>query len=221
MLQKTRGIVLHSIKYGESGLIIELFTENFGRQSYMIHGIRKKKSKVNAYLFHPMTLLDIDADYKEGRNLQKIKEVKSSYVINQIYFDIRRSTIAMFIGEILYRNIRETEPNKNLFDFLFHSVQLLDIAEKGIENFPIIFLLQLTKFIGIYPNTNLEINHNKAQSELSFYYLLNYSLSEIGVINIDASKRQSFLESIINYYRIHLAGTGQIQSLKVLREVFH
>lgn len=219
MLQKTKGIVLHSIKHGDSSIIAHIYTECLGRQSFLSYGSRKKKGISNRYIFHPLSLIEIDVDYKENRNIQKIIEARNAHIFSQLYYNIRRSTIALFLGEILYRNIRESEPNKQLFDFIFNAVQLLDIAGNGIENFHLVFLMQLTKFLGFYPGSGFE---SKIDLEIyiDFHKLINTSLTELDTLNVSNTQRQKLLDAILELYRLHLAGTGQIQSLKVLREVF-
>jgi DNA repair protein RecO (recombination protein O) len=217
MFQKVKGIVLHPIKHGDSGLISHIYTESYGRQSFVIYGVRKRKTKANVYLFHPLSLLEIEIDFKENRNLQRIIEAKSTHIFNNIYIDIRRSTIAQFIGEILYKNIKESEPNYRLFDFLFNSVQLLDLTSEGVENFHLIFLLHLSKFLGFFPNDEIR-DKFKGDGEIS---LLNVSLSELGSINISNRSRQEILNEILKFYEEQMTGVGNVKSLKILRELFH
>jgi DNA repair protein RecO (recombination protein O) len=220
MLQKVKGIVLHSFKHGDSGLIAHIYTENFGRQSFVIYGVRKKKGKAKNYLFHPLSFIEFETDFKENKSIQRIIEVKSALIFNNIYYDIRRSTIAIFLGEILYRNIRESEPNKNLYDFISQSIQLLDITEKGVENFHLIFLLQLTKFLGFFPSTEFIIYNNNIlyKEKIDLRYI---SITDIGYIDISNITRQNMLDEILNFYEKHIMGIGQIKSLMILREVFH
>jgi DNA repair protein RecO (recombination protein O) len=220
MLQKTRAIVLNIVKYGESGLIVQLFTENFGRQSFIIHGIRKKKGKFNYLLFEPLSLLDLDIYYKETRNLQTLKEAKQSIILHRLPFDIKRSSIAIFLSEILYRCLREIEPNKLLFNYLFHAIQILDMTEQGVENFHLIFLIQLSKFLGIYPKNNTELYQYKTTKGMQLIDLLEYSLQDIGNLKIERTNRLDLLDRLIDYYRDHLEGLGEIKSLQVLHEVF-
>jgi DNA repair protein RecO (recombination protein O) len=220
MLQTTKGIVLHSIKHGESAIIANIYTEDFGRQSFLSFGARKKSGKANIYLFHPLSLIEIEVDYRENRNIQRIIEARYAQIFGQIYCDIRRSTIALFLGEILYRNIRESEPNKQLFDFIYNAVQLLDLAGKGVENFHLIFLMQLTKFLGFYQSKGLESEVSQ-EVQTEFHKLIDISLTEMDTLNFSNILRNKLLENIINIYEQHLTGTGQIQSFKILREVFN
>jgi len=219
MLQKLKGIVLYSIKYNETSLFLHIYTDKYGRQSFLAYRTRKKKSKSNAYLFHPLSLIELEVDLKENREIQKIIEANFDHIYSQLYYDVKRSTIAIFLGEILNKNIRETEPNKQLFDFIYNAVQLLDVAKEGIENFHLIFLIQLSKFLGFYPTMDYEL---KIEADLrnEFHSLVNISLTELDKIKISNSDRQRLLDIILELYKVHLTGPGQIQSLKILREVF-
>jgi DNA repair protein RecO (recombination protein O) len=218
MLQKIQGIVLFSVKYSESGLVTHIYTNKFGRQSFITNSTRKKKGLTNAYLFHPLSLLEIEVDYKENRDIQKIIEARYFYIFNQIYFDVRRSTIAMFLGEILDRSIRESEPNIKLFEFINNAVQLLDIQE-GIENFHLVFLAQLSKFLGFHPGVDFELkNRNLLAPE--FHRILTISLTEINTLNFSKSIRRELLNLILELYKEHITETATLRSLKVLRELF-
>jgi DNA repair protein RecO (recombination protein O) len=220
MLHHLKAIVLHSVKYGESGIIAQVFSDLFGRQSFLIHGVRKKKSKISPYLFQPLSLLDIVGYIKETRDIQHIKELKASVPLQQLHFDIRKSSIALFLSEILNKTLRETDSNLALFDYLSQAIQVLDITEKGVENFHLIFLMQYTKFIGIYPRDNRDhININTEQS-FSIFDLIKYSLSDTSEISIDNKERRLLLNELIQYYKYHFEGLGKINSLEILHEIF-
>ncbi len=220
MLCKTQAIVLKSIKYGESGLVAQVYTEDFGRQSFLIHSVRKRRSKFHYALFEPLSLLDLDIYYKENRDLHSLKEAKLSITFHHIPFDIKKSTIAIFISEVLYRSLREVESNKPLFNFLFHAIQILDMAEEGIEYFHLIFLIQLSKFLGIYPKNNAELIDIKPLKASQLRNIFDYSLQDIGRIKMEHTLRNDLLNNLINYYQDHLEGMGEIKSLQVLREVY-
>jgi DNA repair protein RecO (recombination protein O) len=221
MLQKSRAITLHTVKYAESGTIAHIYTEKFGRQSFLLHGVRKKSSVINPYLLQPLALLDLDVYFKKGRDLQRIKEVKPYIYLKNIRFDIRKSTISMFLCEILYKTLREAESNEEMFNFLINAIQLLEATDKGIENFHLIFLLQYSKFLGIYPIDNEEFIYTSTKSKINLQNLLHHSLSDTSLLILDHDERQELLDIIILYYQSHLYGFGQIQSVRILREVFH
>ncbi|MGD2033861.1 MAG: DNA repair protein RecO [Bacteroidales bacterium] len=220
MLFRTKGIVLHSVKYGESGIITRTYTEKFGKQSFLVHGVRKKKSKISPYLFQPLSILDIIAYIKTSRNLQKVKEIKSSTVLKSIHFDVRKSSVALFISELLNRVIREEEPDIQLFIYLDNAIQMLDFIEEGIENYHLIFLMQFTKFLGIYPKNNLNLSRYSLPGNLNLYDLLDYSLADAKKLRMDSTTRTQALDQLLLYYRDHIGEINEIKSLKVLHDVF-
>ncbi len=221
MFYKVKAIILHTLKYGESGIIIHAYTDSFGKQSYLVQGVRKKKSRFNANHFQPLSLLELEVYYKEKRELQRIKEVKKADIHFHANFDIRRSAIAMFIGELLFKSLHEIEPNQNLFDYLFHSVQLLDITDKGLENFHIIFMMQFTKFIGIFPGKDNFLGINNLPDKAQRSMLTDLSLTDSDKVELSAKSRNELLQQMITYYKSHLEGMGEINSLSILHEVFH
>ena len=220
MLYKTRAIVLKNVKYGDSSLIVQIYTEDFGRQSLLVHGVRKKKSNFGYFFFEPLSLLNLDIYYKENRDLQTLKEAKPCIVLHHLLSDVKKSSIAIFISEVLFRCLREVESNKSLFNYLFHAIQILDVADEGLENFHIIFLLQLSKFLGIHPKNNTGLIHFKNINENQLNNLFEYSLQDISDLKIEKSVRLEFLNQLILYYKTHLEGMGEIKSLQVLHDVY-
>jgi len=112
MIEKTRGIVLHQLKYTDSGIVAWLYTRNFGRQSFMIKGIRNKKAGKHNVFFQPMSVLDMVVYFKESRGIQTLKEFSVSYAPSDIYFNVRKSSVAIFLGEVLASVLREETPNE-------------------------------------------------------------------------------------------------------------
>ncbi len=220
MLCNTKAIVFQCIKYGESSSIIQTYTEKFGKQSFLVHGVRKKKSKISAYLLQPFSLIEIIAYIKETRDLHKIKEIKPSVFLKTIHFDIRKSSIALFLSEILNRTLHEVEPNNQLFDYLNHAIQILDISNEGIENFHLIFLMQFTKFLGIFPKNNVDLKKYNSPNSFPIENLLDMSLTDTKKLRIDHPARYKLLDQLLRYYHDHIEGMNKIKSLDVLRNVF-
>jgi DNA repair protein RecO (recombination protein O) len=240
MLHKTKGIALHYIKYGDSSIIAHIYTDIFGRQAYIVNGVRSKKSKIRLSLFQPLSVLEMDVYYKPNRELQRIKDLRSYLPLQTIHNDIIKSSIAIFISEIIYKTLREVEPNKPLFDFLHDAIHMLDTKTKGIENYHLVFLLILSKYLGISPkmsdkekskqseggNTiisdNLQNSFLLSDEELKgLDELYKYSFEDLEKIRISNNTRSSLLDKLVEYYQIHLEGTGSIKSLTVLKEVFN
>lgn len=228
---KTKAIVLQTIKYGDSSLIVKMLTEELGIQSYMVKGVFGKKSKMKAALFQNMTLLEIVAD--SGNNsLGFIREISLSYCYKSIATDIKKSTIIIFISELLSKSISESEIDTDLFKFIYNSMLWLDEATSDYANFPIVFAIQLSKFLGFFPNIDtysegssfdlLDGNFKMTQNDLyqidtelskHFYSICNQQ-SEVLLSN---AIRRKLLESIVTYYKLHANEVRDIKSYEILR----
>src|SRR5688572_10155550 len=126
MLHKTRGIVFRFIKYGDSSIIVTIFTDLFGLQTYIVNSVRSKSAKGKIALFQPLTLLDLVVYYKENASIKRIKEVRCVHQYQTLQTDIRKSSIGMFINEILNKTVKEENHAQELFDFIFSSLIFLD-----------------------------------------------------------------------------------------------
>jgi DNA repair protein RecO (recombination protein O) len=239
MLHKTKGIVLHALEYSETSLIVKIYTEDLGLQSYLIRSARKKKSKTKAGIFQPLSLLEFVAYYSKRSKLQTLKEITSCFQFKGIPYDIKKSSIAFFIAEVLYKTIREEEQNKPLFEFIFNSVQSLDEKEGRISEFHIFFLLDLSKYLGFYPHNNYNEKNNifnlydgrfqEHQPEHSYFTekRLSKYFHELIEINkrenvvITSNLRKELINKLLDYYRIHINGFNTISSHIVLEDVFN
>jgi len=239
MLQKTRGIVFHKIKYSESSFIIKVYTEQFGLQTLMVRGTSSRKSKFKAALFQHLSLLDLVIYRNEKKEIHHLKEVKTAYPFASIPFNIKKSSIAIFINEVLYKSIKEEEKNDVLFQFLYNSIQILDMKEEGLAEFHILFLVQLSKYLGFFPKGNFsdkkqtfdllegkfikgsEISDslmNKPYSEY-LYQLLSLNYDSLKRFKLPGNIKNEFLEYLLKYFRMHIPGFGELNSHLILREV--
>ena len=241
MLQKTRAIVLHNLKYGDTSLIAHIYTEEFGRQSYLIKGAHSKKSAIKANLFAPLNLLELDVYLKQNNALQRIKDAINRPIIATFSENLLKNAISLFIAELLYRTLREEEPNKNLFGFLHSSVQMLDLQTEGLSNFHLSFMIQYSKHLGFLPTNNFNeesesfdlvngtfvshVPHHEfiigANNLLPFSTLLNLKYDNLNELRISNETRIILLEKLVNYYQLHIPGMGPIKSLAILHEVFN
>ena len=232
MLNKTRAIVLHRVKYGESSLIVIFYTEKYGRIACMVHGVRSKKGKFPATLFQPLSLLETDFYYRQNRELQRLKEATSSFHYNSIPFSISKSAIALFLAEVLYLTLREEESNPSLFSFLFHAFQLLDTKDEGCANFHLWFMLHLTRYLGIFIPQQYFQGEDTLSSDMQVFHALSVEASAAlkllaesmegppDKMQLSYQDRTQLLERIISYYALHLDGFSRLKSFAVLQEVF-
>lgn len=240
MLEKTRGIVLHNIKYSDSGIVVHLYTRKYGRQSVLIRGMRNKKSGKHNIMFQPMSVLEMELYYKPSREMQLLKEFSLTRPFYSIASDIRKSSVAIFIGEVLSSVLGEETSNEEMFDYLEESIIWFESAAADFANFHISFLAGLTTYLGIEPM-------NKAASGEKFFDLRNgrflhapphhgdYASEDIsdafsrflgqtteqtGHLALSGKQRNEVLDTILRYYSFHLPSLKKINSLEVLKEVF-
>jgi DNA repair protein RecO (recombination protein O) len=239
MIHKTRGIVLKVTDYSESSVVARIFTEKFGLQSYMINGVKKAKSKVKMNMLQPLHLLDMVVYHKPNGGIQKISDIRSMPMLQHIPYDIVKSSIAIFINEILYKSLRQQTDDEVLFEFVFKSIELLDAAEEPIANFHLVFLVKLTRFLGFYPDTSYADTSNyfdlkngifsKQQPKhllyitnedlQNFILLLRCSLENFQELKITHKSRKFLIDKLIDYYSLHIDDFGQVKSHAILEEV--
>jgi len=240
MLHKLKAIVLHSIKYKENSSIVYLYTDGFGRQTYLINGLRSSKSKAKQSLFHPLFLLDIEAYHNPKSDIQRLKECQLAVPLQSTPFVLTKSSLALFISELLYKVVREEEPNAELFGFLYHSILMLDELEDGVANFHLHFLTQLSKYLGFYPNIAKQEDASyfdiktgefcvfrprhplffSTESTSLLKSLINLPASRLSQLELNRHQRNSFLGSMMEFYSFHFENLSQLKSLQVLSEVF-
>lgn len=238
MIIHTKAIVLHALKYSESDLIVTCFTETSGLKSYLLPRILKsKRAKVSASLFQPLTQLDLVANNKNKEGLGYIKEAKLTHLYKTIHTNIIKTTLVIFLAEILKMTITEEAKDQQLFVFLCNSFYWLDDHEE-IANFHILFLLNLTKHLGIFPDTSdikqpffnmIEGNFQKNETnkfcqkgdqiEL-FKQFFGINFDAIHQIKINKSTRSAILNLVLTYYQLHLHAFKQPKSLQVLNQLF-
>jgi DNA repair protein RecO (recombination protein O) len=240
MLEKTKGIVLHQIKYTDSGIIVQMYTQKFGRQSFLIKGMRNRKTGKHNILFQPMFILDIELYYKPTREMQSLKEFSVSFTPYNIYNNIKKSSVAIFLGEVLTSVLKEESPHEELFEYIEESIMYFDTSNESYANFHIAFLAGLSSFLGFEPGQRLDredaffdmsngvfvslppVHGNYANEEitniLADFFVASYDT--IGNIALTGKMRNDVLEALIRFYSLHLPGLKKIKSLEVLKEVF-
>lgn len=238
MLISTKAIVISKIKYGDHDLIVKCYTEKLGIQSFMLRGVLKsKRGKSRVAYFQLLTQLDLVVNYRENRSLQSIKDVKPLVIYQTIYNNVAKSAIAMFLAEILSSILKEEEKNQILYSYLETTLNWLDTNEE-FSNFHLLFLLNLTKHLGFYPDLNnsqsnyFNMEEGKFQSnktnnncvsgtKLSLLkQLLGINFDDLNTTKFNASKRQEFLSMILLYFELHLGSINKPKSLQILNQVF-
>jgi DNA repair protein RecO (recombination protein O) len=240
MLSKTRGIVLHTIPYNDKYAIIYIYTESYGRVSYLISSNRGKRSTVAKTLFMPLSVLELEVDHQNKRDLQRIKESKCCQSLYSLSTNPVKNVVALFISEVLYRVLKETEPNPRLFSYLCKSIDLLEQTKEGIANYHIVFLMGLLHYLGVFPHVETYQNNyyfdmqngvftdripmhkhylNQPESAV-FSSLLRISYENMSLYSFSRHDRVLIVHRILDYYRLHLPEFPEIKSLAVLQSLF-
>lgn len=243
MLYTTKGIVFHYLKYGDNGAIVKIYTQKYGLQSYIINGVRGKKTKNKRAYLQPLSLVEISAQHKEKRNLQRLQSIKFDIAFNTIPFNIVKSTIVFFIAEVLYKAVKEEEPNDGLFHFLYHTIQILDLKEEGYVNFHLLFMVQLTKYLGFYPQfqgdkaqtpqyfdlqEGIFMNHTPKHKAFTTSAITNHLLTlakadfdGILTVKLDNKSRKTVLNTLLDYYAFHLSNFSPPKTKEVLEQILN
>ncbi|TDO21670.1 DNA repair protein RecO [Pedobacter duraquae] len=239
MLHKTRGIVLKTTLYSESSVVVQIFTEKFGIQSYLINGVKKPKAKIRMNMLQPLHLVDMIVYHKNNSTIQRVSELRPSPIFKSIPYDIIKSTIVMFLNEVLYKSIRQQNTDERLFDFIFNGICWFDESETNNVNFHLAFLLKLTRFLGFAPSTQtrsdqsyfdlqegefssrVPVHSNYIEKDDAFLFiaLLNSPFEKISEIKLSNMSRRNILDKILVFYRLHTASFGEIRAHQVLEEV--
>ena len=238
MVVSTKGIVLSSVKYGDTHLIVSCFTEICGLKSYMLHHIlSSKKGKLKSSYFQPLTLLELEAVHKDKGSLERIREAKVIHPYQTLHVDMVKTTMVIFLAEVIKNCIKEEERNLDLFQFLETSLLWLDKHEQ-IANFNILFLLKFRKYLRFYPDTsrfnkkyfNL-IEGNFQDSKTNNYcengpsvqtlrQFFGIDFDAISGIKLTKAVRYETLNLLLMYYKLHLHNFKNPKSLLVLKQLF-
>jgi DNA repair protein RecO (recombination protein O) len=242
-LHKTKGIVLKGVKYGETSLIVSVYTELFGIQSYLVNGVRTstRKGPGKANLFQPSAILDLVVYHNELKNLQRIREFKWDVLYQHIFFDVFKNAVAVFMVELLQKCLRQPEPNPELFYFIEDSFLHLDAAESRVQaNLPLFFILHLAGFFGLRiddtyseetPFFDLQegqfvTEHPQhpyfvegAYSYMTAQLLRARQPQELQELALNQEARRHLLQAYRTFYALHVPDFGEMRTLSVLQTI--
>lgn len=240
MITKTRGIVLRSVRFGESSLIVDVLTKSSGRVSFMVHIPKTSKGKIKKQYFQPMTLLDFEYDFRQRSNLQRIKDVRVSLPYSSIPIDPAKSCISLFLSEFIYYATRNEQENPTLFTYISTSLEWLDNAYEDFANFHLVFMMRLGKFLGFHPfledftpgcffdlrngcftlSMPLHTDFLNAVDAGHLYNLMRMNFDTMKLFKLSHDDRNRITEIVLRYYKLHLPNMPELQSFDILREVF-
>lgn len=239
MLKKSTAIVLHHIPYSDNGTIVHLYTRDEGRISVFVRG-SGKRATLPPVLMQPFSVVELVLDSRPKNPMHYVKESRALVLFSSIPFDPLKSSITLFLTEVLYRATREPQADKHFFDFLVQSITFFDQNDRGLANFHLVFLIRMTYFLGFFPNVS-HFGDNvlfdlqggcfctekpahpyflDSQQAQGFAYLMRLSYQTMHLFTLSRQQRQNTLEQIMSYYRLHLPEFGQVRSLEILKQLF-
>lgn len=234
------GIVLHAVRYGDTSVIVEIYTQAMGAQSFIVRQPRGAKARLRASLWQPLTLVEVVWDHRPLTDLQKPREVSLWMPWKEIPFQPVKTTIALFLGEFLWRALRSEQENAPLFDYMLNALTWLDESDHAIANFHIVFLLHLTRFLGFHPNVDeweegdcfdlMAATFVRERPRHPYYIeaeearlvpkFLRMDIRSMQAVGLNGAMRRRALELIILFYRLHIPEFPELKSLAVMSEVF-
>lgn len=242
-LHHTKGIVLRTVKYGETSVIVTIFTELFGIQAYLVNGVRisSKKGSGKANLFQPTSILEMVVYHNELKQLQRIKEFRWSFLYQHILSDVRKNAVALFMVELLTKCLKQPEANADLFHFAEDSFIHLDEASDAVTaNFPLFFALHFPVFFGFRFSDNYSERHpfldlqegefvkeppkhphflDDKQAFVTSQLLKVQQPEELEDIKLNHDFRRNLLYAYEVYYALHIQDFGTMRTPPVLREI--
>lgn len=240
MLVKTKAIVLHSFKYGESRMIVDMFTEEAGRLSFIISIPKTSKGRIKKQYFQPMTLLEVECDVRQNVQLQKLKDAHLLTAYTSIPFSPEKLALSLFIAEFLYHALRSEQQDKLLFAYVCDSMQWLDTVEVGFANFHLTFLMRMSRFLGFYPNLDdyvdgcvfdlrtatfsLQVPTHRdfldSHDSQLIHTLMRMDFPTMHLFQLSHHNRNRITEVLLHYYRLHIPQFPELKSLGVLQELW-
>lgn len=240
MLTKTQAIVLHSIKYGETRIIVDVFTRSHGRLSLIVSIPKSPKSKVKKQFFQPLTLLEIEVDVRPKVQLQKLLDVVLLNPFSSIPFETRKLSISLFLAEFLYYALRSEQQNTPLFDYIVNSILWLDGRSSHYANFHLVFLMRLSRFLGFYPNLEnyalgdyfdlresvfcvvppVHRDFLRPDEAEKICLMMRMDYPTMRLYCMSHRERNRLLEVVLTYYRLHLPDFPELRSLTVLQSLY-
>ena len=240
MNTKSEALVLHTLKYGDSRLIVDMFTRSHGRLSFIVSLPKSPKGKIKKQFFQPLTLLEIETDVRPKLQLQKLSDVRLLLPFATIPFEPDKLAISLFVAEFLYYALRGEQQNALLFDYVTDSIQWLDGQEGRFANFHLVFLMRLSRFLGFYPNLDdysagdyFDLRESIFLSappvHRDFLYpheaemvqlMMRMDFATMHLFQMSHTERNRLLEVALSYYRLHIPDFPELKSLSVLQELY-
>ncbi len=240
MIERTRGVVFHTVAYSDKASFVHVYTERFGRVAFLLPQSQGRKSRMLRPLFRPFSYLEIDCEKASNQDIFRLREVRQIELWQHLYYDPVKNAVALFLTEVLSHLFREPDANPSFFDFLVQSIALFDIIEDGKANFHLWFLLRLSGFLGFEPNVDTykeglffdmvegsfvsslpsHSHFLQPHEAVAFAMLMRMTPQTLHRFRFSRGERKQIIEHIMTYYRVHNAGYPEIRSLEILHTLF-
>ncbi|MDR1527145.1 MAG: DNA repair protein RecO [Dysgonamonadaceae bacterium] len=240
MLHKTRAIVLYNVNYNDTYTIVHVFTEALGPVSYLTAKTKGKTTRVPKSLFHPLSVVELEVEHQNVREIQRLKEARQHIALPSIRNHPVKSTICIFLAELLGKITVDKQSDQRLFDFILQSVEVLEMMEKDYANFHLVFMIGLSRYLGFYPDSSgyrpgmyfdlqngvfvayrpASVHFLNPDESQVFFNLLRMNYENMALFSFSRHERKDIIYRILEYYRIHLNRLPEIKSLEILHEVF-
>lgn len=240
MLHHTKGIVFKVTRFKESSAIVNIFTEKFGVQTYIINGLFAKRAKNKMAYLQPLNLLNLEVYFKENQNIKRIKEMQWAYMFSNTPFNNTKRCVLLFLNEILVKSVKEEIANEKLFNYLYKQIELLDNFKGKHADYIIFFLIEVAGLLGFkpLPNKTEKLNHfSLSQGQFVENHILNqHQLTAIQSfifynclvaansktkLKLTKAEKAEMLNLLLKYYQYHLEGFGQLRSKNILNSVLN
>ena len=239
MLTKTEAIVLHSLKYGEGRIIVDMFTREQGRQSFIVSTPRSDRSRIKKQYLQPLTLLQLECDLRPQVQLQKLRDASLLTPLPSLLSDPKKLTFGLFVSEFLYHALRGEQQNVPLFSYVRSSIEWLDGCQEAFANFHLVFLMRLSRFLGFWPNLEDAGDYFDLRSATfcatppghqdylmpqeagRIRLLMRMDFPTMHLFRLSRVERARILEILLLYYRLHLPAFPELRSLAVLQELYN
>ncbi len=232
--------MLHSLKYGESRIIVDMFTREAGRLSFIVSLPKTAKGRLKIQYFQPMTLLEVECDIRQRVQLQKLKDARLLVAYSSIPFSSEKLALSLFTAEFLYHALRSEQKDEPLFCYISDSMQWLDMSSAGYANFHLTFLMRMSRFLGFYPNLDdyvegcvfdlrsatftaavpVHRDFLRADESRLIHLLMRMDFPTMHLFRLSHHERNRIVDVLLAFYRLHIPQFPELKSLSVLQELW-
>ncbi len=240
MLVKTKGVVLNRIKYADNASIVAVYTQEFGRMSFVVKGMNSKKSKLRSALLQVLSIVEIDLNYNPNKEIQYIKELRVAVAFDHIPYDPIKTSLALFMAEMMNKVLSHPAKDEDLFLYLEQAICQLDKCQVGLGNFHLVFLSGLAKQMGFTPELfdngsdvcfdllngvfvdkrpyHLHYIENEAAKNFKALMLLDFD--HMDELKLTQKQRAVTLDHFLEFFKLHVPGFISLKSVEVMYKIW-